>query len=62
LDFGLSGGGLHRITATCDPENVGSARVLEKIGMVREGHLRDYFLIRGAWRDRLLYAALAQLR
>jgi len=62
LGFGLTGGGLHRITATCDPENVGSARVLEKIGMSREGRLRDHLLIRGQWRDRLLYAALAQLR
>ena len=62
LDFGLTGGGLHRITATCDPENAGSVRVLEKIGMTREGHLRDHFLIRGAWRDRLLYARLGQLR
>jgi RimJ/RimL family protein N-acetyltransferase len=62
LDFGLTEGGLHRITATCDPENVGSNRVLEKIGMSREGHLRDHFLIRGEWRDRLLYARLAQLR
>jgi ribosomal-protein-alanine N-acetyltransferase len=62
LDFGLAAGGLHRITATCDPENTGSVRVLEKIGMSREGHLHDHFLIRGTWRDRLLYARLAQLR
>jgi ribosomal-protein-alanine N-acetyltransferase len=62
LDFGLTGGGLHRITATCDPENTGSTRVLEKIGMTREGCLRDHFLIRGEWRDRLLYAKLAQPR
>jgi RimJ/RimL family protein N-acetyltransferase len=60
LDFGLTGGGLHRITATCDPENVGSTRVLEKLGMSLEGRLRDHFLIRGQWRDRLLYAALAR--
>jgi RimJ/RimL family protein N-acetyltransferase len=62
LQFGLTGGGLHRVTATCDPENTGSVRVLEKIGMSREGHLRDHFLIRGEWRDRLLFAKLAQLR
>jgi ribosomal-protein-alanine N-acetyltransferase len=59
LDFGLTGAVLHRISATCDPENVGSGRVLEKIGMRLEGHLRDHYLIRGEWRDRLLYAALA---
>jgi ribosomal-protein-alanine N-acetyltransferase len=57
LRFGFAVAGLHRITATCDPENVGSARILEKIGLRREGHLRDHYLIRGEWRDRLLYAA-----
>ena len=62
LDFGLGVGGLHRISATCDPENVGSSRVLEKIGMTREGLLRDYYLVGGEWRDRLIYAKLAQLR
>jgi RimJ/RimL family protein N-acetyltransferase len=59
LAFGLNAGGLHRVTATCDPENAGSIRVLEKIGMHREGHLHDHYLIRGEWRDRLLYAAIA---
>jgi RimJ/RimL family protein N-acetyltransferase len=60
LDFGFAedGADLHRISATCDPENTGSARVLEKIGMRREGHLRDFFEIRGEWRDRLTYAAI----
>jgi RimJ/RimL family protein N-acetyltransferase len=62
LDFGLTGAGLHRITATCDPENAGSVRVLEKIGMTREGLLRDHYLIRGEWRDRVTFAKLAQLR
>ncbi|GGN83656.1 N-acetyltransferase [Actinoplanes lobatus] len=50
--------GLHRVAATCDPANVGSRRVLEKIGMRYEGHLHDYLHIRGEWRDRLLFAAI----
>jgi [ribosomal protein S5]-alanine N-acetyltransferase len=62
LTFGFEQAGLHRIAATCDPENAGSARVLEKIGMRREGHLRDYFRIRGEWRDRLTYAAISPAR
>ena len=62
LTFGFEQAGLHRISATCDPENAGSARVLEKIGMQREGHLRDYFHIRGEWRDRLTYAAIRPRR
>ncbi|HEV7386876.1 MAG TPA: GNAT family N-acetyltransferase [Phenylobacterium sp.] len=51
--------GLHRIWAECDPENLGSWGVMEKLGMRREGHLRDSKLIKGAWRDRYLYAVLA---
>jgi ribosomal-protein-alanine N-acetyltransferase len=58
LRFGFDELGLHKISATCDPDNRGSARVLEKIGMRREGVLRDHFLVRGQWRDRLLWAAL----
>jgi RimJ/RimL family protein N-acetyltransferase len=57
LDFGFTLG-VHRVSATCRPENVGSSRVLEKIGMRREGHLSDHVLIRGDWRDSLLYAAI----
>ena len=60
LDFGFSKLGLHRIYATCDPANEGSARVLEKIGMKREGHLRDALWMKNDWRDSLLYAILHQ--
>ena len=44
----------------CSPENLASARVLEKVGRVPEGHLRDYLWVRGAWRDSLLYARIMQ--
>ena len=59
LGFGFDTLGLHRIWATCRPENLGSSRVLEKIGMQREGHLRDHVMVRGEWQDSLLYAAIA---
>jgi ribosomal-protein-alanine N-acetyltransferase len=49
---------LHRICAECDPENIGSWRVLEKIGMRREGHLRENAWIKGEWVDSLIYAVL----
>jgi RimJ/RimL family protein N-acetyltransferase len=59
LRFGFEELGIHRIYATCRPDNVGSWRVLEKIGMSREGLMRGHILIRGEWRDSLLYAAIA---
>lgn len=57
LGFGL---GLHRIVAACDVRNVGSYRVMEKLGMRREGLLRQDRRLRGAWRDTYVYALLAE--
>jgi RimJ/RimL family protein N-acetyltransferase len=59
LEFGFGSLGLHRISATCRPENHASARVLEKSGMSLEGRLRDHKFIRGQWRDSLLYTVIA---
>lgn len=58
LDIGFRTLGLHRVTATCHPDNVGSWRVLEKAGMTREARMRDHKLARGTWRDSLLYSAI----
>jgi RimJ/RimL family protein N-acetyltransferase len=58
LRFGFAQLNLHRIFATCDPENIASARLLEKVGMKREGHLREHKWSRGKWLDSLLYAIL----
>lgn len=41
LSFGFDELKLHRITARCDAENYGSYRVMEKIGMRREGLFYD---------------------
>lgn len=57
LRFGKETLGLRDITATCRPENAASARVLEKIGMVRIGLRRADKLIRGQWRDSLVFSA-----
>ena len=59
LRFGFEDPGLHRIWATCRPENLASARVLERIGIQGEGHLRDHVYIRGSWRDSFLHAAIS---
>jgi len=40
LAFGFDTLGLHRVYTCCDAENLASARVMEKIGMQREGLLR----------------------
>ncbi len=56
--FGFDELKLHRIFATCDPQNKGSVRVLEKAGMRREGLLHEHKRVKGRWRDSFLYAIL----
>ena len=62
VDFGFRELALHRIWATCDPDNAASARVLEKFGMQREGRLREDTNVRGRWRDSFVYGVLEQER
>lgn len=56
--FGFERLDLHRIWATCEAENVASAKVLGRAGMRQEGRLRSNRLQRGVWRDTLLFAIL----
>lgn len=58
LEFGFSDLSLHRVFAQCDPRNRASIRVLERLGMQYEGHLRETMLIRDGWRDSLMYSLL----
>ena len=51
----------HRIVATCQPENVPSWRVMEKLGMRREGHFREHLLRdAGEWWDEYFHSLLAR--
>lgn len=58
LRFGADSLGLHRVFATCDVENGRAVALLERLGMVPEGRMRDAVLTSLGWRDRLLYARL----
>ena len=59
LRFGFGELQLRRISATCHPNNRASSRVLEKAGLLLEGRLRSHMLVRGEWRDSLLYAVVS---
>ncbi len=51
----------HRVIATCQPENVASWRVMEKLGMRREGYFRKCILREtGEWWDEYFYAILEE--
>jgi RimJ/RimL family protein N-acetyltransferase len=58
LRIGFDELGLHRIVGRLDARNARSARVLERLGMRREAHLRENELIKGEWCDELVYAML----
>ena len=60
LDFGFNQLQLHRIEAGCAVENVASSKVLEKVGMIREGMKRKKLPIRGEWKDNYFYAILEE--
>jgi ribosomal-protein-alanine N-acetyltransferase len=55
-DFAFDTLRLHRIMANYRPENERSARVLDRLGFVREGLAREYLFIDGEWRDHVLTA------
>jgi ribosomal-protein-alanine N-acetyltransferase len=47
---------VRRIFATSRPENAASIHVLEKLGMQQVDLYRKNVLIRGEWRDTLVFA------
>lgn len=59
VDFGFGSLGLHRIMARHLARNPSSGRVMEKLGMTREGILRDHVLKWGEFEDLVVYAVLA---
>jgi [ribosomal protein S5]-alanine N-acetyltransferase len=58
VQLGFDEHDLHRIFATCDPRNIASAAVLQRLGMQYEGRMRETTLIRDGWRDSDLYSVL----
>lgn len=58
VTFGFEQLNLHRIEATAHPDNIGSQRVLEKVGMKYEGRIRDHLQFGDGWRDSFSYAIL----
>lgn len=57
-DFAFTKLLVHRITASVDPRNVASCRVLEKTGFIKEAHFRKSEWFKGAWADDAVYARL----
>ncbi|MGC4893588.1 GNAT family N-acetyltransferase [Micromonospora sp. DT31] len=60
LRLGFDGLGLHRIVGRLDARNAPSERLLRRLGMRREAHLRENEFVKGEWADELVYALLAR--
>lgn len=58
LRIGFEDNGLHRVIGRLDVRNMGSARVLEKLGMRREALFVDNEMIKDEWTSEAVYAIL----
>ena len=60
LNEGFTKMNLHRIIATCQPENPGSWKLMEAIGMRREGFFKQCIPTEDGWWDEYYYAVLKE--
>lgn len=60
LDHGFTTLGLHRVEADTDPRNLASRRLLEQLGFVLEGTLRERWIVGDEISDTSLYGLLAR--
>ncbi|MCJ7688278.1 MAG: GNAT family N-acetyltransferase [Clostridiaceae bacterium] len=60
IDYLFSDLKKHRITASVDPNNTKSIRLLEKLGMRKEGHFIKSFRMGDLWLDDCIYALLKE--
>jgi RimJ/RimL family protein N-acetyltransferase len=58
LHYAFENFDIHRITASVDPRNGASCRVLEKAGLAREALFRQSEWFKGEWADDAVYAVL----
>ncbi|MDQ3205057.1 MAG: GNAT family N-acetyltransferase [Pseudomonadota bacterium] len=59
LGHAFDGLGLRRVEADIDPRNLGSCRLVERLGFVREGLLRERWQVAGELCDSAIYGLLA---
>ena len=58
VKFGFEVMKLHSIEAIIDPENYGSAKVLEKSNFIKEAHLKENEFYEGRFLDSVIYSIL----
>jgi len=58
LDFAFEKMNLHRIEADIEPRNAASVKIVERLGFVREGYLRERWIVGDEIQDSLFYGLL----
>lgn len=58
LEYAFGTLALHRVIAITDARNAAAARLLQRVGMRREGHFLKNVWFKGAWGDELAFAIL----
>ena len=58
IDYAFTVLGMNRLEADIDPRNAGSAKTLERLGFLREGFLRERWIVAGEVSDTALYGLL----
>lgn len=59
VDFLFAQVKVHKVVAYCDPENLPSYKLMEKLAMQREGRLRQHYRLGEQFRDVYIYGLLA---
>lgn len=55
VDFCLEEANFKRVQARCTVDNIGSERVMQKVGMTHEGKLKSFWNLKGAFHDVVIY-------
>ncbi len=58
IDYAFEDLLLHRIEADIDPRNIGSAKILNRLGFSKEGHLKERWIVNGEIMDSDIFGLL----
>ena len=49
---------VHKLVAYADPENIASIRLMEKLGLEKEGHFKSHYKMGDFWTDEVAYGVV----
>lgn len=58
INFGFSIMKLHRIEAIVGPDNIPSLKIMEHFNFIKEGILKEHYLVNGIYEDSIIFSKL----